>query len=271
MNPAPLLVSITTHGARTHIVTRILKPVVESCRRIGASVCLTLHRSDLPNMSDELVEMVRKGEVELLVSAVDYGSNLKYLLAMERHPDRPVMVQDDDVVFPDAVFEEMLAFAQAKPRAIGARRVRAMRWERPAWPGSFSDYPMLDSTTVARPTRTVDSFPEGCKGIVFPAGCFRELLQDPKTLSDIQGPCFHDDDVALRLLAVRADIPTYLVPTRRMLDIDYARWVEQDGKFVPVDQLIKDTSLWFSGNNGERTTNCLRHFAQELWDRGGDL
>lgn len=229
---------------------------------------LTLHKSDLPRVTGELRQLVESGTIGLLVAEVDLGSNLKYYEAMRRFPDSVVMVHDDDILFPQETFVEMAEFARSHPNDIGCRRTRKMVWSAPAWPGQFAKgYKISSATDVTVPRVLVDEFAEGCKGIVFPAGCFTDLLEDPTMLRDIRERCLHDDDVALTLMSERVGARTYLVPCAGLLaEVDYyAGPTCPAGVRKVEDQTINRTALWRQGRNGMRTTECLRHFARELW------
>ena len=263
-----MILSMTTHGDRVPLVTRVLAPTAERAAKAGFHTALTLYKADVPRMAEELKRLVGSGAVELLVADEDLGSNLKYYEAMRRFPDSVVMVHDDDILFRPETFVEMAAFARDYPGCVGCRRTRHMMWTAPAWPGPFpKGYRITSSTDVSAVRPLADEFAEGCKGIVFPAGCFADLLSDETMLRDIREHCLHDDDIALALMSERAGLPTYLVPCAGPLaDVDYYA-----GPTCPVgvrkveDQTINRTALWRQGRNGMRTTECLRHFARELW------
>lgn len=120
MSNVNCIVSLTTHSIRTKNVLRTLQPIIE--RIPTAKVVLNIFAGDYSNITTEIFNYVFSGKIELFVSPVDLGPHLKYYFSIKRYPDYPVIVIDDDIIYPDNFTDELLMMYNNYSDCIISRR-----------------------------------------------------------------------------------------------------------------------------------------------------
>lgn len=257
--------SMTTHGERTPLVGRVLPFLARDAAACGAAACLTVHRADAGLIRREDREFMDRAGVRLLVAERDLGPALKFAEAAKAFAGKPVCVCDDDCVYPEGDLARLFAAWRERPGDVAARVARVMRWASPGVPDApFGSFEIANGFGRREAVRITDAIPEGVYGAVIPPAA----LADPGMTEETALLNLHNDDVTLRLLALRAGAGTWIVPSRGRHDVDfYGRFCKR----VPECRTYWDTALWsrFNGSKGG-TDRCIARNAAELW-AGRDL
>ena len=114
------IVSLTTHSIRTKNVLKTLRPIIEHIPTV--KVVLNIFANDYSNITTEIFDYIFSGKIELFVSPIDLGSHLKYFFSIKRYSDFPIIIIDDDIIYPDNFVDELLTMHNNYPECIISRR-----------------------------------------------------------------------------------------------------------------------------------------------------
>ena len=254
-NPTAVF-SMTTHGKRLPLVGRVIPYLGADAAECGAAACLTVFRGDAPNLTDAIRETCARYGVEILVAGEDLGSSLKFSEAARRWPGLPVAVRDDDAIYPEGAFRQLLDVYAGHPESMVVRRGRKMAWKLARVPDTdiLRTHRIKTGMDVREPTRETDFYGEGFAGMVIPAGALSNYGEVRRAALS----CPANDDVAIRLLVIRAKKETWLCPCGELHERDFYDGVERE----PV---YRETSLFRRYNRFGGTARCIVAHAAELW------
>ena len=239
-NKTTAIVSLTTHGVRTKNILRTLYPIFQ---HDDVHVVLTIFSEDYKFLTNEIFSYIFNGKLEIFVSPIDLGPHLKYFFTMTRYRNLPIIVIDDDIIYPDDFIDELIELHSAWPTCILSRRPEKItfkddktllhyhQWQRPY----FADVPVFDS------------MPTGVGGILFPPSCF-DLTHE--NIKELLARCKFDDDVYLKILSLRKKIPIKSVQSKTMY------------KKILDDEETQSIALYKT--NWNRTISVLMSYIDEI-------
>lgn len=241
-NVVKAIVSLTTHSVRTKNVFRSIQPIIANP---DVQVVLNVHKDDYPQLTNDVLDLSIAGKIVIIVSSLDIGPHLKYFFAMKRFQTLPIIVIDDDIIYPDNFIDELLDYHARYPECILSRRPEKITfkpdgtllhyhlWQRPY----FNDFPCADSLAT------------GVGGIMFPPKCFD--LTD-RNIEELLKTCKYDDDVYLKVLSLRNNRLIKSVHSQQM----YKKILDDD----------ETQSIALYKSNWNRTMAALQIYAGELKD-----
>jgi len=160
---------------------------------------LTIFAEDYKFLTQDIFNQQFNGKLEIFVSPIDLGPHLKYFFTMMRYRSLPIIIIDDDIIYPDDFIDEFFEHQAKWPRCILSRRPEKITFK--------EDRTLLHYHSWLRPyfadVPVFDSMPTGVGGIMFPAGCFDLGNANVKELLE---RCKFDDDVYLKILSLRKKI-----------------------------------------------------------------
>ena len=130
----------------------------------------------------------------------DLWPHKKYFFAMQEFPDDVIVTVDDDVFYPENVLEQLWRVHQKHPRAICCQRGHVMVYKED---GTIANYREWDSEVTGLMEPTMQLFPIGCGGVLYPPHLLNEKLFDKE---EIRKLCLANDDIWLKTMEVINDI-----------------------------------------------------------------
>ncbi len=150
-------------------------------------------------MTKELFNLIFNGKIELFVSPIDLGPHLKYFFTMKRYSDVPIIIIDDDIIYPDGFIDELLQYHAKYSDCILSRRPEKISVD---GNGNFVHYHFWPRPYFQEdPSHSL--FATGVGGILFPPNCFS---LEESNIIEIVSKCKYDDDVYIKVLALRNGI-----------------------------------------------------------------
>lgn len=197
---APVVVSLTTYGARFETVHLTIESIARGTRRPGRVLLWLDDEAMLEQLSSGLQRLISRGlEIGL---TPNYGPHKKYYPTITRNliPSGHLLVTcDDDVVYPRRWLEMLLAAATESPGEIICHRARTIGIDGDAiapyssWSGCWTTSPSLTH------------FATGVSGVLYPDSMVARLRELGTKFID-SAP--RADDVWLNATATELDLPT---------------------------------------------------------------
>ena len=136
-------------------------------------VCFTVYVKDLPQLPQEVIEVIEKNNIELLISNVNHKVFLKFLLAAEKYGEvADIITVDDDMVYIPSFVFTMLAAAAAIPQCVLGGRVHQITYDENGNPRKYKDWNRSFDKCVAEPRD--DLMVTGVGGALYPKGFFNQ-------------------------------------------------------------------------------------------------
>lgn len=164
-NPsAPVVVSLTTYGARLHSVHVTIESIARGSELPGRIVLWLDPDVDLGALPPSIRRLTERG-LEVARSPWAIGPHKKYLPAVSgvMPPHEPLVTADDDVLYPRSWLRDLLAAAADTPDTVVAHRVRDVALDASGDIAPYASWP-LSTTDTAAPRR----FPTGASGVLYP-------------------------------------------------------------------------------------------------------
>lgn len=196
-------VSMTTYGQRLRTCHLVVESLARGALRPGR-VILWLTDDDVARArgSRALQRLVRRG-LEIRRCA-DYGPHKKYFpYISEFGTADPLIIIDDDVIFPRSWLLHLAELASAHPRDVVAYRARRMALQPDGRPAPYSTWPVA---TQAGPSQLLVA--TGVSGVCHPPQVLEEARRRGTLFSQIAP---FQDDLWLHALCLSTGTSTRLV------------------------------------------------------------
>ena len=250
-----IIVSLTTHGKRLAesapygiycLFTQTVLP-----NRIVLNVNKDVWNEDnLP----PLIKRLMKSGLEV-VFCKDVRSHTKFLPALERFPNNPIITVDDDMCYEEHMIEELVsAYTNSDKRTIFCRQGVFPKKKN----GKYIPYMQWDDSVIflgkdtSRMSLSVS--PYGVHGIIYPPHIFdNEIFNDEVFLKIAP----HTDDIWFWAMEVRGGINAQVIRNSR---------TKEDGSVSLLEYLeeAESTALYFqncfNGRNDKEMYAILEHY-----------
>lgn len=257
-------ICFTTHAGRAPYIKLALERYIHCAKIINAKVCISCSNETYKYLPKDVKGICGSGQIEILTNDEDWGSGMKFLLPMLWHPDKPLIVVDDDIAFNKGTLEGLYTYWYSKKskNTIFCRRARQFALDNSnhiILP--FDKVKCISCNTYhelnkADHYEVVYGFPEHCGAVLYPPNAFNitesnitQIVQEALTFAP------HDDDVFAHILAIRNHIKTWLIKDNCWLK---ARLDHLIPKFR-VYSLSANKQQWT-----KRTTAVIKHYEKEL-------
>ena len=228
----PVVVSLTSHPARYRFLHKTLRELVRiDYPELAVEVSLP---SPPPNRVARMA--ARDSRLKIRIIERDFGPATKYLYALERHPDRRIVVCDDDHIYTTRWLRTLIGWhlELGGEACVACTGMVDLETINPADPDLADALQSADGTTAegvelyqkARGERLRGNpvpllWPQGYTGYLLPGGLSRRM--DPKRhyeeclelmpsdqLRDMEGRA--NDDTVMGAYLHRLGIPGFVIP-----------------------------------------------------------
>ena len=202
-----ITVSLTSYPGRIAYVHSVIENIAVQTLK-PKRVLLWLSKQQFKNGEEDLpqnlIDCVKRGEVEIKWSSDDLRSHKKYFYTMQEYPDDIVITVDDDLVYPaDMVFKLYQSYISF-PDCISCMRVHVIGVDKEnkkilnysKWLKQFTRDIFLPSTQLFATTGA---------GCLFPPGILDSRAFDKQHLLSL---CPLADDIWLNLMALSKGVKT---------------------------------------------------------------
>ena len=199
------ILSFTSTKSRLPLIDDIFKAHLAVADACGMNVCFSCQTDSIDCMTDYQKGLIASNRIELLHRVVDDGSNTKWTLCRNAHPNAVMIVVDDDWIYDIDGIKSLLETHRRFPEAVICRAYRSIPWIGSKLPlykvKPFYTYPKTVTAHI-NVNRTKDGIAD-CDSVLIPGTAFPEHFLGvlyppsfPKSASDSIPPeCRKDDDV----------------------------------------------------------------------------
>ncbi len=144
----------------------------------------------------------------------DLGPNTKYHYAFREFKSDPVITVDDDVIYHEKMTEELYGAFLKHPKAVTARRVHKIRFDRGKNPAKYKDW-IWEYRGSGSPSHEL--FATGVGGVLYPPAVMAAKCWEN---TDFLKVCPKGDDIWLKFCELSCGIKVCAVPgSRFFLDV----------------------------------------------------
>jgi glycosyltransferase involved in cell wall biosynthesis len=196
------IVTLTTFPKRIASVSLVIESLLR--QTIPPSrIFLNLGRNEFPHegwLPSQLLELQKKG---LVLNFVDITTHQydKFLHVFKENTKLPLVMVDDDVIYPPNSMEYLIKGHRKHPKYIISNRPHMMKWENDTKLALYADWEkeVNDSFPLH------DLFPTGAGGVLYPVGFFDQELACNKSMIMEVAP--YADDIWLKACSIVKGIP----------------------------------------------------------------
>ena len=272
-----LIVSFTSYPARIGTVARMLDTLYAQTKKPDAIV-LWLSKEQFPQregeLPSELNSLVTQGRLDIRWCEGDLKSHKKYFYALQEFCDDVVAVFDDDLRYDPMTLECLWHSYLQFPTMVSAARAHLIVFSPTGEVLPYACW-FKEVETMAH-TPSLHLFATSGAGSVYPPHVMPQETFDEDAITRL---CLHADDIWLKAMQVRAQVPVVVAKHRCPLSL--VPGTQQEGLFQKnVDQCGNDRQLhaviaeltarlgddWFAqtilhGTAGEPLDNTLEGYA----------
>ena len=225
-----IVVSLTTFPGRLPASVRVIKNMLFSQTRKPNKVVVNLSRDEFTKGTPEgFEELIPQG---LTVNWVD--DNLKpankWYSTLQDYKDSLVVIVDDDVEYPDHLIERLLTAYDKNPRAMVAGRAHRMRF---SGDSQLLPYGEWDFEVASDGAASHIFFATGVGGILVDPSLFDAETFNAENIKKLTP---HQDDVWLKVMAIRNDIPVMVASDIYQGDLNYIDNSQEVGLWFTVNE-----------------------------------
>lgn len=201
----PVVVSLTTYPERFDSIKETLKSLL--CQTVIPYKIVVWLGSDCKNYSiNEIFENEIRAGIEFKEDKnKNIYSHKKYYYSMQYYSNYPIILVDDDLIYPTNMIESLWKMHRQHPNCIIARRVHKIKWDSndciapyTEWNGSHKEYNK----------KIYGYFFTSGAGTLFPKSYYKKEIFN---LDEINTLTPFADDVWLNFMAYKFKIPLVLI------------------------------------------------------------
>lgn len=203
------IVSLTSHPGRINIVGKTIETLINQTVQPNR-ITLWLAEEEFPNRDKDLPKdlIVRRNTCDFFdINWVkdDLKPHKKYLYAMKKYQDKPIIIVDDDVYYDKHLIENLLDSYKKFPDCVSAMRTNLIGFKRD---GSFMDYEgWIMGYRALQDMPSTQLVPTGVGGVLYPP---HALPKETFDIEAIKGNCLFCDDLWLKVWACHAGLKTVM-------------------------------------------------------------
>ena len=227
-----IIVSLTSFGERLKVCSKAIYTILNNSYK-NIKVVLTLYKEDIDKIPEDLKILVDNNLVEILIADKNLGPHLKYFYVMKKYKEYPILTIDDDSLYDVNTIKTLLEHYDGKSVIS-------------LW-GHELNKNLIYAASLQATTNSINhkNIALGGGGVLYPENVFDNFEPNEDEIIKI----FHNDDIYLKVLEFRNNVPVKILNKKMFNDI-----------------ITKETVSFALKNenyNG-RTQTEMNHFNKEL-------
>lgn len=212
-NGEKYIVSFTSFGQRFDDACRMIFSLMKQTYK-NFHLVMTVYKDDLKDITENLQLLINNNLLEVIVADENLCPHLKYFYAMKKYWDKPIITVDDDRVYGCNTIQKLVEkYESLDYKSIVSCCAPVMTKhgdvldERTSW--------CTISQRLKPNCMSYVAMAEGFCGVLYPPKCFTNL---ETAIPEIMN-CLYDDDLFLKVLAIRNRVPVTQVNGRAGYEI----------------------------------------------------
>lgn len=206
----PVVVSLTSYRSRFPILPKSIGSLLNQTVT-PERICLAIDEEDMPYITPYISELQKSGTIEILVGDKSLGPHNKYLHAMRKYPDKPIITVDDDAIYKSDALERLYRLYLKYPNCVCARRAHLIKYDKEGKPLPYCEWVNQCQDVL---TPSMDLFATGTGGVLYPPNMFNWTAEDVQLMRTCMA-----DDVFLKKYENELNIPTVITGDVKNVDI----------------------------------------------------
>ena len=209
-----IIASMTSFPARILDVYKSISSIYRQTL-VPDKVILWLAESQFPNKEDDLPPYLleyKKLGLEIEWTPEDIRPHKKYYYAIKKYPNDLIITLDDDLTYHEEMVELLYYSYQLYPNAISTVRTHLINFTENGEIASYSDWTKEYSDIVGQPSMRL--FSTSGAGTLYPPNLMDEEVFNIDAIKDL---CLNADDLWLKVMQIRKNVPVVLVRPNRLL------------------------------------------------------
>lgn len=214
-----IIVSMTSYPARINTVHMAIRSLLAQ-KMLPDCVVLWLCESDFPNreadLPESLLEILSK-DVQIRWVREDLRPHKKYYWALQEYRDDYVIIVDDDLLYRNSMIGDLMKTHKIFPNAVVAARTHLITFDQHGRVLPYEQWvyeaPHYHHALVGKASRRL--FATNGAGTLYPPQV--HMPQETFNMADIQRLCLTADDLWLKVMQLRVDIPVVAATDDQLL------------------------------------------------------
>ena len=123
-----LIVALTSYRQRFDKLNLVLESILNNTMK-PSKIVLSIYKEDIVFLTKQLKCMLKKNNIELIVTDIDLKSHKKYFYVMKKYRDYAIITIDDDIIYTKDLIESLYNSYLKYPNCIHARRVHKIQFK----------------------------------------------------------------------------------------------------------------------------------------------
>ena len=205
-----LIVALTSYRQRFDKLNLVLESILNNTMK-PSKIVLSIYKEDIVFLTKQLKYMLKKNNIELIVTDIDLKSHKKYFYVMKKYRDYAIITIDDDIIYTKDLIESLYNSYLKYPNCIHARRVHKIQFKN----NRILPYEKWIKQYTLEFNPSFYLFPTSGGGTLFPPNI---LNISDSNLDEIY-KCITADDIYLKYLSRKKNIKIVWVPNNYSLGI----------------------------------------------------
>ena len=235
-NKIDAVLSFTTYTKRilNDSIYMFLDSIVnQKCPNVNYRIVCTLFKDDYQNIPERMLRYFLENDIEVLLCDNDFKSHKKYLYAMQKYPNCPVITVDDDAIYEQDMVKSLYEDYLVNKGMIIGRRIRKIEFDKYGHALSYNQWKF-----VQKESPSIDLFATTGGGTLFPPD-FCKII-DETTIDEIEKTkTLYCDDFFLHYLSQKYGIMTKCVNYTNMRTKFFRGYMKKS-----LDMAYDSEALW---------------------------
>ena len=195
-----VIVSLTSHPGRIENVNQTIESLLAQTYK-PKKIILWLSRNQFDEenckVPDRLIHLTRNKLFEIRWVPEDIKPHKKYFYAMQRYPDLPVIIVDDDIIYDKHLVENLMMSYQKFPHCVSCMRANLVTFNKYGQPRTYANWTMDFKSLLDTPSWQL--LPTGVGGVLYPPHAVPKETFDKDA---IESNCLLCDDLWLKVMTM---------------------------------------------------------------------